>query len=409
LTTVAAREGPHPYRWAVLGAVTLAQMSFSAFSLGLPALAPAIRVHYDASLGATGAFLGAVSLGLAATLLPWGLMTDRLGERAAMTIGLFGCAACLAAGSFAPTLTSLAALLSLAAGLGACVNAAVGRAVLVWFTPDTRGFAFSIRQAGMMVAAAGAAATMPRLATAFGLRVALLALAAGCLLGAAVSLAAVRARDVLPGAEAVPAGLRRSLLDRTLWRLSVGSSFACVAQTACTGFVVLFLHEVRHMGIVTAAEVLAASQILGGAVRVASGVWSDRLGSRVVPLRRISLWIAIVVSGTALLEHAPLALLVPLFVLAGGLSMGWNTVSFAAAVELGGATRAGATLGFQQAMLALVAAATPPVFALGVEQLSWQAAWTLAGVLPAVGWLVLRGLPLSPAYRARRMQMTVEP
>ncbi len=402
-------DAPHPYRWVVLGAVTLAQMSFSAFSLGLPALAPAIRGHYDASLGATGAFLGAVSLGLAATLLPWGLVTDRLGERVAMTIGLFGCAACLAAGSLAPTLVWLAVLLALAAGLGACVNAAVGRAVLVWFTPDTRGFAFSIRQAGMMVAAAGAAATMPRLATAFGLRIALLSLASGCLLGATVSVVAVRAREVPPATDVVPDGLRQSLLDRRLWRLSAGSSFACVAQTACTGFVVLFLHEVRRMGIVTAAEVLAASQVLGGGIRVASGIWSDRLGSRVVPLRRISLWIAIVVSTAALLEHAPLALLVPTFVLAGGLSMGWNTVSFAAAVELGGATRAGATLGFQQAVLALVAAATPPVFALVVEQLSWQAAWMLAGVLPAVGWLVLRGLPLSQAYRARRMQLTVEP
>ena len=41
------------YRWVILAAGTLAQASFSALSVGLPALAPALRSHYDLTLGET--------------------------------------------------------------------------------------------------------------------------------------------------------------------------------------------------------------------------------------------------------------------------------------------------------------------------------------------------------------------
>ena len=53
----------------ILGAGTLAQATFSAISVGLPALAPALREHYRLSLGETGVVLGAVGIGMLLTLL----------------------------------------------------------------------------------------------------------------------------------------------------------------------------------------------------------------------------------------------------------------------------------------------------------------------------------------------------
>ena len=147
---------------------------------------------------------------------------------------------------------------------------------------------------------------------------------------------------------------------------------------------------------------LAASQILGGAIRFASGIWSDRVRSRIVPLRRIAVASTITLGAAALLTEAPLALVFPAFVLAGGVSMGWNTVSFAAAAELGGMNRSGAALGLQQAVVGVTGALTPIAFAIAVEQTSWRSAWAVAALFPLAGWLVLRALPLSEAYRARR-------
>jgi MFS family permease len=375
-------------------------MCFSAFVLGLPSIAPAFRDEYDASLAATGAFLASVTLGLVATLFPWGLATDRFGERAVMTVGLGGAAAVLALAAAADSFVAVSALLTLAGASGAAVNSSAGKAIATWFAPDQRGLAFAVRQAAMMVAAALAALTLPRLAEAEGLHVSLLALAGLCLLGA--TLGAVFIREGAPPAEA-EAGAEPpdTLRDGRLWRLSGGSSLVCVAQAATGGFVVLFLHDARGLDAATAAVALAASQFLGGAIRVWSGIWSDRVRSRVVPLRRIAVASTVTLAAAALLVDAPIGLVFAAFVVAAGVSMGWNTVSFAAAAELGG-PRSGAALGLQQAVVGLTAALTPIPFALLVDATSWQVAWAVAALFPLLGWLVLRGLPLSEAYLVRQ-------
>jgi hypothetical protein len=58
------------------------------------------------------------------------------------------------------------------------------------------------------------------------------------------------------------------------------------------------------------------------------------------------------------------ALLVPVLLAAGALSLSWNGLSFTAAAELGGETRAGAALGFQQTSLGVASAVTPVAFAV---------------------------------------------
>ena len=79
------------YRWAVLAAGTAAQASFSTITLGLTAMAPALREEYGIGLQGVGLFLAAQWVGLTVALLPWGLVTDRVGERRALTFGLAGC------------------------------------------------------------------------------------------------------------------------------------------------------------------------------------------------------------------------------------------------------------------------------------------------------------------------------
>src|SRR6266496_3246893 len=91
-------SGPR-YRWVVLAAGTLAQASFSASSVGLPALGPALKSHYGLTLGETGVVIGAIGIGMLFTLLPWGLVADRVDERWVIATGLTGAAALLAVAS----------------------------------------------------------------------------------------------------------------------------------------------------------------------------------------------------------------------------------------------------------------------------------------------------------------------
>jgi len=369
----------------VLAGGTGAQASFSAFTIGLPVLAPALRSHYGLSLTQVGVVLGAGWVGTTVTLLPWGLLADRLGERLVLVLGLTGCAAVLVAVAFAPGFAALVTLLAAAGAAGASVNSASGRAVMQWFAADERGLALGIRQTAIPLGGVTTAVVLPHL----GLETAFLFLAALTLGGAVAGGALIRER-VVEGVE--PEAVPWTLRDGRLWWLSFGTGLYLVAQIAITGFVVLFLHDDRGLSDVAAGVVLAGVQVLAVATRIGAGRWSDALGTLIVPLLRIGLASFATVALVALAVSAPLLVLVPAFVLAGGLAMAWNGLSLTAAAELAGEARSGAAIGFQQTALSMIGVATPIAFAAAVDATSWRAAFALAALFPLAGVFALRRL-----------------
>lgn len=388
------------YRWVILGAGTFAQSTFSASSVGIAALAPALRSHYHLTLGQVGIALGAVFFGMMPTLLPWGLLTDRIGERAVIAVGLGGAGAAMCAASLTKSFVALVVLLIVFGALGSSINAASGRAVMGWFAAGQRGLALGIRQAAVPVGAATAAATLPWLAANGNPAPAFLALGIASLTGAAVG--AVLMREAPASHEQGPVGAGRPFTDRRTWLLAGGSSFFVVAQIALTSYSVLFLHQHRGLSTHSAALALAAMNVLGIGARIGAGRWSDRVRSRIGPLRVIGLLIAASTAAVGLLVDAPLAVLVPALVAAGVVSLSWNGVAFTAAAETAGPARSGAALGFQQTVLGVFVTVAAPAFAALVSATSWRVAFLAAATLPVLGVLALRRLPAATgAVRSR--------
>jgi len=376
------------YRWTILGAGVVAQAAFSALLIGLASIAPAIQHHYGLSLAQVGVVLGAVNIGLVVTLLPWGLLADRIGERTTIALGLAGCGAATAGAGFTGSYGALIGLLALAGALGGCVQSASGRAVMSWFGPAERGLALGIRQTAVPLGGAIAAVVLPALASGPGLRSAFLALAVGSGLGAAVGLALLR--DA-PSGE-LEQEIVRPLRDRRLWLLCGGSTLLLAGQFAILGFVVLFLHQQRGVSNGAAAGVLAVIQVLGGAARIGAGRLSDRLQQRIVPLLWIGVTLAVALAVSAALVDASLWLLVPALLVAGTLGLSWNGLSYTAAAERAGAARSGAAIGIQQTALAVGSIAFPIAFAAVVGATSWRLGYFLAALGPLAGFLALRPL-----------------
>jgi hypothetical protein len=117
------------------------------------------------------------------------------------------------------------------------------------------------------------------------------------------------------------------------------------------------------------------------------------LASRLVPLRAIALAASFFVALMTVLLEAPLEVLVPVLVVAGVLSMSWNSLSFAAAVELAGHGRSGAAIGLQQTLLNGPGALYPGLFGALVATTSWYVGFAVVAVFPLAGWRVLRALP----------------
>jgi sugar phosphate permease len=261
-----------------------------------------------------------------------------------------------------------------------------------WFSARQRGLALGVRQTAIPLGGAVAALTLPAVNDAGGLEASFAFLGGFCLMSAAVAAVILR-EPARRGHELEAEDVEWTLRDHRLWVLSTGSGLYLFAQIALTSFLVLFLHDEHGLAAGAAATVLAATQVGAVITRIGSGRISDAMRARIRPLRWIGLATCAGVLLTALLVDAPLALIVPVLVVAGAISMAWNGLSVTAAAELAGAARSGAAIGFQQTTLGIIGAIVPMTFAYVVEASSWRTGFALAAVGPLFGWYLLGRLP----------------
>ena len=345
-----------------------------------------MRDAFDLDLQGVGILLAAEWVGLTLALLPWGLVTDRIGERRALAIGLAACGACMAAAATAHTALAAGALFALAGATGSSVQSASGRAVMQWFAPAERGLAFGIRQTAVPIGGVVGSLALPALAAAAGVGAAFLLLGALCVSTAIVGLGVLRD---LPSDGVDRRSVRSTLRDSRLLLLCGGSGLYVVTQIALFSFVVLFLHDERGFSRTAAAGIFAVANAAAMVLRIGSGRWSDRLHTRILPLRWIGLATCAALGATAAALEAPNSIVVPLLVAATAISAAWNGLSFVAAAELAGTGRSGAAIGFQQTVLSIAGIFVAPLFAAVVAATSWRTGFAAVAAVPLAGWALL--------------------
>ena len=391
---------PLSYRWTILAVGVAAQASMSALAMGLPALGPALRDAFELSLAQVGVILASVNWGAMFTLIAWGALADRIGERTVIAVGLGGGALALVGASLADGFGALLVALAVSGALAASAAAASGRAVMGWFGRSERGFALGIRQMAVPIGGAAGALSLPLAVRLGGLDAAMLLLAAGCAAGAVLAAAFIREPPPAPASRPMvdsPPPLR----DRRVWRMSLGGALIVSAQIALIVFLVLFLVDEHGVAPGAAAAALAAIQVSGGLARLVAGRWSDRTGRRVRPVRGLALGIAasLMVLALATVAGAPLGVLAPLLLVAGTLSMSWNGLLIAAVAELAGRERAGTALGLQGTLVRTPGLFVGVGFGALVSVASWPAAFAVLSLLPLAGWFLLA--PLEPEEEGR--------
>jgi len=388
------------YRWIILAVGVGAQTAVSAVRQGIPSLTPTLRSEFGLSLMEVGVVLAAVGVGIVLTLIPWGALADRIGERPVIAVGLTGAGVALGGAAFAPSYGWLLVALVVGGMFGASATGASGRAVMGWFDRGERGMALGIRQTGVPLGGGLAALGLPLLVMVWDLRIALASLGVGCLAAAAAAGRWMREAPPLPAWRPPPPAAPPPLRDRRLWRLATGSGLLVVAQAGLLGFIVLFLHDERGFSPAAAAAVLAALYAGGGVARVLAGRWSDRVDERIQPVRRLAAASSVLLLAAVALSSAPDVVLLPALAAAGVLAASWNGLSFTAAAELSGRERAGTAMSVQNTVLSAMGAAAPVVFAAFVSVTSWPAGWAMLTLSQAAGVIVLA--PLVGEERRRR-------
>jgi len=382
-------------RWRILALGMLAQAASCVFLYGLPYLLPELRQQFHQSLAASSWLVTSPMIGIVLTLIAWGAAADRYGERLIITAGLVIAAVALAAAAVTAatghSAVETAILLAAAGAGGASVNAASGRLVLGWFAPSERGLAMGARQTAQPLGTMLAAAMLPPIATAEGSAAAgtgaALAACGGLCLVTALAVATFTVdppRKPRPGTSE-PDNPYRGLRSGgsaalALVRLHAASAMLVVPQFVVTGFALEYLVNTRGWALVAAGRAIAAANLAGALTRVAAGVWSDRVGSRLRPMRQLAWAIATVMALVAVGTRAPFG---PAALLtAAALTVSTNGLAFTAVAEIAGMSWAGRALGVQNTVQGISAAATPPVTAQIIDALGYPAAFGIAAVLP---------------------------
>jgi sugar phosphate permease len=387
-----------PYRWVVLAVGSLSTAALAAVQGGLPALGPAIQEAFDLSLVQVTAVFTAFALGTVLTLLAWGVLSDRAGERLVIGGGLAAGALAMFAAAGADGYTALLAWMALAGMLGSSAVAASGRAVFGWFPRDERGLALGLRQTAVPAGAALASFTLPPLASAAGVDAALYALG-GMMLVAAVA-SAIWLRDG-PRIESAASPAPDAARDPRIWRLSAASSLMIVGQVGITSLLVLYLYSERDWTAAHAALALGGVQLGAAVARITAGRWSDLRGERVEPFRRLA-----ALAGVLLLAGVVLG---PPALMAGGIAaMSWNGLSFTAAAEISGRRQAGTAMGIQNTSMRLVAAGVPVGLGALASAVSWSLVFVVMGITPLIARAVLRPLVEDERRRGREREARLE-
>ncbi|RDI69383.1 MFS transporter [Nocardia pseudobrasiliensis] len=389
-------------RWVMLGLGVFAQCASAVIVNGMPFLLPALTDR-GMPLATAGLLVAMPAVGLCCMLIAWGYAVDRIGERAVLVAGpLVMCAAGVAAATVT-NYVALGALLFLA-GLGAAsTNGASGRVIVGWFPPAQRGLAMGIRQTAQPLGVAIGALTIPAVAAAHGFSTAILvpAVMAGL---AALSCAVGIVDPPRPGggAAARPANPYRG--DSTLWRIHGVSVLLVIPQATVWTFALLWLHRDVGLSLGMAGALVTATQILGAGGRIGAGVWSDRVGSRLRPLRSVA--VAAVLSMTGLAAAAALHwwwAALPLLVAASVITVADNGLAFTAVAEIAGPYWSGRGLGIQNTGQNLASAAVAPAFGAVITAAGFPTAYLIAAVI------AVAAVPLVPTDRAARAEAPAEP
>jgi sugar phosphate permease len=410
-------------RWLILFVGLFAMTAGCTFQYGLAYLIPALR-HEGFSLELASVLVACPTAGLLLTLIAWGAAADRYGERIVLAAGLGLAGVILQIGSLVHGTAGLGLCLALSGAAGGSVFAASGRLILGWFARHERGLAMGIRQSAQPLGVALAAVSLPVLG-ASGTGLALRFLGAFCLLAAALVVWLVRdpAREQPSAGEVAsaagppspgrpPAGHRPPSPYRQpiLWRIHAASALLVVPQFTVATFALVFLIDARGWDVTTAGRLLAVAQLCGAASRLGAGYWSDRVGSRMRPMRILAVSTGVGMFALAAAAAAGSSLAVPMLLACAVVAVSTNGLAFTAVAEYAGPAWAGRALGVQNTGQNALAAATPPVLALAIGSIGFGASFAVVGAFPVVAAaLVPVGLERRESSSGRRHAILTMP
>ncbi|MCC9183667.1 sugar phosphate permease [Mycolicibacterium mageritense DSM 44476 = CIP 104973] len=379
-------------RWSMLVIALTATTCANVFINGAAFLIPTLHDERGLDLATAGLLSSMPSFGLVVTLIAWGYLVDRVGERIVLAVGSALTAAAALAAAYAQSLVAVGAFLLLGGMAAASSNSASGRLVVGWFPPNQRGLVMGIRQTATPLGVGLGALVIPRLAESHGVTAALLFPAIVCAFAAVMCAVGVIDPPRPPRTEAPQEHLANPYRGSSvLWRIHAVSVLLVVPQGMVWTFTLVWLMSDRGWSAASAGALVTVSQLLGAAGRIAAGRWSDVVGQRLRPIRTIAAAAAVTMGLLALTDWLSSPISVALVVIASVITVSDNGLAFTAIAEIAGPFWSGRALGTQNTAQHLATASSAPLFGGLIGVAGYPVAFAVCAVLP------LLAVPLVPA------------
>jgi MFS family permease len=188
---------------------------------------------------------------------------------------------------------------------------------------------------------------------------------------------------VVPGAR-TPSPYRTPVL----WRLHSASAMLVVPQSTVAVFGLEYLVSRQDWAAATAGAFMAAIQLVGAFGRLGSGYWSDRVGSRLRPMRQLAVASAGVLLLAALGDATWSWLVVLALAVGAVITVADNGLGYTATAEFAGSVWAGRALGAQNTGQNVIASLTPPVLGLIIGAHGYATAFACAAICPLLAILL---------------------
>lgn len=397
--------------WVGALLATFVMQTVAAFlSRALPVLGPALTDRAGVPAEWIGHLSSAVSAGTVWFLLGGNSLLPRFGPVRLLQAGTLVAAAAvvLAAWGSWPALL----LASLLIGIGYGPSPPAGSDILARHAPARhRGLIFSVKQAGVPLGGALVGLMVPPLFLAFGVPVALTAVAAVAILSVLV-VQPLRAGIDADRDPRRPARFRDFVAPRSLvepvaaMRLSplmpvltyAGGCFA-VAQGILFAFFVTYATEAVGLSFTEAGLAFAVLQAVGVVSRVVMGWVADRLGSALLTLVILAGTSSVATASLAVLDASwPAWILLPACGLIGIAIASWNGVILAEVAHQAPKGQAGPATAGATVFTFIGYVVGPSAFALLVQATGdWRLSHLLVALAPASA-----GVALFLALRAGR-------
>lgn len=375
-----------------------ATLCANVFINGIAFLIPTLHDEFGMDLARAGLISAMPKFGMVLTLIPWGYLVDRFGERFVLWTGSVLTAAPALAAALSHSVTAMAAFLFLGGMAAASSNSASGRLVVGWFPPEQRGLAMGIRQTAQPLGVGVGALVIPWLAQNHGLGPALVFPAAVCALAAAVCLVGVVDPPRPPRRDASQADLANPYRgSATLWRIHAVSVLLVVPQAMVWTFTLVWLIAERGWSPTSAGALVTVAQVLGAAGRIGAGRWSDRVGSRLGPIRVIAGMAAASMVVLGVTDALGSGWSVAVMIVASVVTVSDNGLAFTAIAEIAGPFWSGRALGAQNTTQLLATGLTAPLFGALIGAAGYPVAFAVCALFPV---LAIPLVPDDPATKS---------